>query len=206
MAGVGVMLTLPAVIWLRPWSGQLFAAHMAQHLTLIAVAAPLIAIAGPRIAVRPWAGWIAFVAIFLFWHWPAAFQWAARRPLTELLELVSILFGAVAFWSAILRPNDLSDGARALLVMTAAIVTDLPGVAMLFAAQAICVMPHENAGQFGLTSLEDQQIGGLLMWVPANLIFFGVATFLFGRWIGAWPRSAPIERPEPCATCEPPWH
>jgi cytochrome c oxidase assembly factor CtaG len=72
-----------------------------------------------------------------------------------------------------------------LLVMTAAVLTDLPGVVMLFAPTAICVMPRENAAAFGLTPLADQQLAGLLMWVPANLVFFGFATFLFARWIGA---------------------
>ena len=60
---------------------------------------------------------------------------------------------------------------------------------MLFAPRAICVMPSENAARFGLTPLQDQQIAGLLMWVPANLVFFGIATFLFARWIGAVSRA-----------------
>jgi type IV secretory pathway TrbD component len=54
---------------------------------------------------------------------------------------------------------------------------------MLFAPRAICVMPGENAAAFGLTPLQDQQIAGLLMWVPANLIFFGIATWLFACWM-----------------------
>jgi cytochrome c oxidase assembly factor CtaG len=58
---------------------------------------------------------------------------------------------------------------------------------MLFSPRAICVMPGENAARFGLTPLQDQQFAGLLMWVPANLVFFGIALFLFARWIGADP-------------------
>ena len=46
-------------------------------------------------------------------------------------------------------------------------------------------MPGENAARFGLTPLSDQQIAGLLMWVPANLVFFGIATLLFARWMAA---------------------
>ena len=71
--------------------------------------------------------------------------------------------------------------------MTAAVATDLPGVIMLFAPRAFCVMPGENAPAFGLTPLEDQQIAGLLMWVPANLVFFAIATWLFSRWISPRP-------------------
>lgn len=204
-AGTGALLSLLAVGLLQSWASQLFAAHMAQHLLLIAIAAPLFVLAGFGIAVRPAVGWTAFVTVFLLWHWPAAFQWAARHPLTELLELASILIAAILFWTVILKPNRLSDAARALLVMTAAILTDLPGVVMLFASHAICVMPLENAGHFGLTPLEDQQVAGLLMWVPANLVFFGIAMFLFARWIGAWPPRDSIEAPKPGAAYGPRW-
>ncbi|MEP6828783.1 MAG: cytochrome c oxidase assembly protein [Rhizomicrobium sp.] len=182
---IAAAMTLVCVGVLSRLSGMLFAAHMMQHLLLIAIAAPLLVLGGVRIRIPPLAGWALFVAIFLFWHWPAAFQWAARRPLTELLELGSILAAAVGFWSGVLENAGLNDGARALLVMTAAILTDLPGVVMLFAPRAICVMPGEDTARFGLTPLQDQQIAGLLMWVPANLVFFGIATFLFARWIGA---------------------
>lgn len=163
---------------------MLFAAHMAQHLLLIAIAAPLLVLGGLEIRMPPVLGWALFVVIFLFWHWPAAFQWAARSAWTDSLEMASILAAAVCFWSGALGRAGLNDGARALMVMTAAILTDLPGVVMLFAPRAICAMPNEDAARFGLTPLQDQQIGGLLMWVPANLVFFGIATFLFARWIG----------------------
>jgi cytochrome c oxidase assembly factor CtaG len=185
----GAALTLVGVALLSPLGDQLFAAHMGQHLLLIAIAAPLLALGGIRTGLPPLAGWSLFVGVFLFWHWPEAFQWAARHPLTEMLELGSILLAALCFWSGVLdrsRPNGgaLNDGARALMVMTAAVLTDLPGVVMLFAPRAICVMPHENAAAFGLTALQDQQIAGLLMWVPANLVFFGAATILFAQWLG----------------------
>lgn len=163
---------------------------MTQHLLLIAIAAPLLAMSGLCLRLPPLAGWSLFVAVFLFWHWPAAFQWAARHPAAELLELGSILAAALAFWSGVWAPSPLSAGARALMVMTAAILTDLPGVVMLFAPRAICTMPQENAAAFGLTPLQDQQVAGLLMWVPANLVFFGVATALFARWISGAPGAA----------------
>jgi cytochrome c oxidase assembly factor CtaG len=177
------LLVTGAVIWpLGPLGQQLFAFHMAQHLLLIALAAPLAVLGGVRIKLRPVFAWTLFVGTFLFWHVPAAFQAAALHHLT-LVELASILFTAIIFWSAVLGDSKLSDGARALMVMMAAVATDLPGVVMLFAPRAICVMPGENAAAFGLTPLEDQQLAGLFMWVPANLVFFAIATFLFARWI-----------------------
>jgi cytochrome c oxidase assembly factor CtaG len=177
------LLALLGVALLWPAAEMLFSAHMAQHLLLIAIAAPLLVLAGIEVRMPPVAGWALFITVFLFWHWPSAFQWAAGNPATELLELGSILACAVCFWSGVLGRNRFGDAARALLVMTAAVLTDLPGVVMLFAPRAICVMPHEDAARFGLTRMSDQQLAGLLMWVPANLVFFGIATYLFSRWI-----------------------
>jgi putative membrane protein len=162
---------------------HLFAAHMAQHLLLIAVAAPLLVTGGVRLNIRPLTAWLVFVGIFLFWHWPAAFRWASGRLMTEWLEMLSILIAALLFWSAALTANALSYGGRALLVMTAAVATDLPGVVMVFSPTNFTQMPQENAAAFGLSLLADQQIAGLLMWVPANLVFFAFATLLFAWWL-----------------------
>jgi putative membrane protein len=192
---VGVMAILAVVLPpIGNGAEQLFSLHMVQHLLLIAVTAPLLAISGVldglrrfaivRMLSEPAPAWLAFVFIFLFWHWPAAFRWAAGNPASQLLEYASILFGALLFWSvALSRQGRLSLGARALFVMTGAVATDLPGVIMVFAPRALCTMPGENAALWGLTPLQDQQIAGMLMWVPANLIFFGIATWLFALWI-----------------------
>lgn len=185
-AQLAAVCTVAVTIALSSAASLLFSIHMAQHLLLIAIAAPLLVLGGFEIRLPALAGWGLFITVFLFWHWPIAFGWAATHPLGALVELGTLLLGAMGFWSGVLGLSPLNDGARALLVMTAAILTDLPGVVMLFAPRAVCVMPHENAARFGITPLQDQQLAGLLMWVPANLVFFGIATFLFGRWIRGW--------------------
>ncbi len=177
--GIAAATALPP---LATWGQELFAFHMTQHLLLIALAAPLVVLGGWELRLRPVYAWCLFVGVFLFWHWPAAFRWAAMHNLT-VLELASVFLAAIAFWSSALGEGRLSDGGRALMVMTAAVTTDLPGVVMLFAPVAFCAMPGERAAAFGLSPLQDQQLAGMLMWVPANLVFFGIATFLFARWI-----------------------
>jgi len=185
LAGLGVVVAAATVLPpLASLGHELFAFHMTQHLLLVSVAAPLLA-AAARIDVKPVAGWCAFVGVFLFWHWPAAFKWAMTHPPAELLELLSILATAFLFWSAAFSRRFIGHGGGALLVMTGAVATDIPGVVMVFARTPFCALPAENAAHFGLTPLEDQQLSGLLMWVPANLIFFAIATFLFARWIAS---------------------
>ncbi len=179
----GVLIVTVLVV--PPVSGlaaQLFSIHMARHLLLVAVAAPLLVLGGLELRLKPVPAWCLFVGLFLFWHWPAAFRFSAGHRLT-LLELASLLTAAIGFWSAALGRGALNDGGRALLVLTAAVVTDLPGVVMLFSTSVFCVLPQANPAAFGLTALQDQQLGGLLMWVPANLAFFGIATYLLARWL-----------------------
>lgn len=175
---------------------QLFAAHMLQHLLLIVVAAPILVLsgtlerrfenAGRWIRRNPAVAWTAFTGIFLLWHWPAAFRWAARSPASTLLEFASIFLSAYAFWSTALAQHSatgLDRGGAAVFVVTAALVTDLPGVVMVFAPLPICTMPAENAARFGLSPLQDQELAGLLMWVAANLVFFAIATWLAATWL-----------------------
>jgi len=203
-------LTALALALSPPLSGdaqQLLSFHMLQHLLLIVAAAPLLIAsrALESIERRPWiaalaqpvTAWIVFVGVFLFWHWPAAFQWAAGDAFSRLLELASILASALLFWSVALAPEgrqSSSHGARALWVLTAAIATDLPGVLMVFSPRVFCAMPAESAWRWALTPLEDQQIAGLLMWVPANLVFFGIAMSLFARWMSD---QRPVPRTNP---------
>jgi cytochrome c oxidase assembly factor CtaG len=197
-AALCVALVICAFVALPPLASlaqHLFAAHMLQHLLLIVIAAPLIAFSRAferlrgRFAewlARPAVAWLLFTATFLFWHWPAAFRWAAEAEATRMLELSTIVLSACIFWSVALAGDNrrrLSQGAAALFVTTAAVVTDLPGVVMLFAPTAICTMPQEDAWHWGISPLEDQQIAGLLMWVPANLVFFAFATWLLALWL-----------------------
>lgn len=189
MGTVAVVLS-PPLSWVAQ---QLVAAHMLQHLVVILVAAPVLAMAAPartsraallRPLLRPAPSWLLFVGVFLLWHWPALYRWADANEAGRLIEELSILAAALSFWIVTLaRAEGPNCGARALLVVAAALATDLPGVVMLFSPRMLCAMPHENAFHFGLTPLEDQQLAGLLMWVPANLVFFAIATWLFARWL-----------------------
>jgi cytochrome c oxidase assembly factor CtaG len=193
LAGGVAAVTLALAPPLSNVALHLVSAHMLQHLIVILVAAPLLSlgVAGDadrvgflRPLFRPAFAWLLFVAVFVLWHWPAMFRWAAQSAPGRLFEEASILAAALPFWSVALSGESrMNYGARALFVVAAAVATDLPGVMMVFAPQVLCTMPHEDALRFGLTPLEDQQIAGLIMWVPANLAFFAIATWLFARWL-----------------------
>ncbi|MDE2183952.1 MAG: cytochrome c oxidase assembly protein [Alphaproteobacteria bacterium] len=171
---------------------------MARHLLMVAVAAPLLTLGGALDPIRrrewmrtlesPTTAWTIFVAVFAFWLWPAVFRWAAGNEFILTFEYLSILAAALVFWDVALsgdRPLRLCYGARALFLMTAAVATDLPAVLMALAPTANYTTPGEYSVHWGLSTLQYQQFAGLLMWMPANVVFFGFAAFLFTRWLSS---------------------
>lgn len=190
----------------------LFSGHMAQHLLLILVAAPLLAVsrAGvvllmalprqfrlmlsraaswlPR-AARPVTFWLGFIAVFLFWHLPQVYGWARQSEVVHIFEHLTLLLSAYAFWSVIFAPGARAPNfaARSLLCVIAAFVTDLPAVIMIFSPVRIYAADPAAISQWGLTPLEDQQLAGLMMWVPASLVFFGAAIWCFAKYLSPQP-------------------
>jgi len=133
-AGTAALIVILAALVspLDAWGDASFAAHMGQHLLLIVVAAPLLAIsrapivmlsalgrsarrtlarlgarsgwnACARALARPVPAWALFTGTFLFWHLPAAFSWAEQHEAAHILEHATLLFAAWAFWSVALR-------------------------------------------------------------------------------------------------------
>jgi hypothetical protein len=105
---------------------------------------------------------------------------------------LSFLGSALLFWSVVLDPDDkrrLSHCACALFVLSAALVTGLPGALICFARQPLYMLTPNDSIHDGLTVLADQQLAGLIMWIPMDLFLFGVAMALFAAAL----RTAPAE-------------
>ncbi|NGM20091.1 cytochrome c oxidase assembly protein [Roseomonas stagni] len=153
----------------------LFSARAAQHMVLVLVAAPLIAMALPPPARRGAALLTAaFTALFWLWHLPGPYDAALRDGALYWLSHLSLLGIAIALWRALLA--DASPGSLALGAVASAQM-GLLGAVIVFAPGALYASHLGTTAVFGLSALADQQLGGLLMWVPGGLVFLlvGVA-------------------------------
>ncbi len=229
-----VALALALLTPLDAMADALFTAHMGQHLVLILVAAPLLAAGVPALAmlwafpdgtrVRVGRVWAArarvraaaallaspgvaitlHLASVLFWHAPAPYDWALRRPAVHALEHVTLLGAAALFWWPVVRPAPrhrshaplrFGDGARLLYVTAAGVPMALLGAALTFAVRPWYTGHYGTTAAWGLTPLEDQQLAGVIMWVPAGIVYLGVASALFVRWLRESDAPSPIRRP-----------
>ncbi|MBI1682916.1 cytochrome c oxidase assembly protein [Caulobacter hibisci] len=179
MAALAV-LALSFVSPLCALSSALFCARTLHHVLLTSLAAPVLAWALPRAEAAKGLGatTLAFAAVFWIWHAPAAYGAALSSDGVYWLMQASLLSSATLFWRAV-RSAPAPAGVAALLATTVqmgllgALLTFMPRA--LYAPHALTTIP------WGLSPLEDQQLAGLLMWIPAAGAYLAAALVLLGR-------------------------
>lgn len=187
MIAMGVLLAA-FVSPLCALTNALFAGRTVHHLLLVLVAAPFLAAAlrlERRAAASPLAALLAASAILWFWHWPTAYASALSNNGIYWAMQASLLGSAIWFWHRVLRPS--VEPVSALLTILAAMAQmGLLGAILTFAPAPFYAMHLVTTAPFGFSPLEDQQLAGLIMWVPAMLPYF-VAGGLVAR--RAWRRD-----------------
>ena len=198
---------------LDEWSATSFAFHMTQHELLMLIAAPLLVLGRPlpyffwslptswrktvgsavraRVVRTVWAAilnpavaWALHAAVLWIWHAPSFFDAALRRQGVHDLQHLSFLASALLFWAALLEERVRErQGAGVLYLFTTTVHTGVLGALLTFATHPWYSAYLERAPHWSLSPLEDQQIGGLIMWVPASLVYIGVGLVLLARWI-----------------------
>jgi putative membrane protein len=190
-AGWGA-IALMALVFVSPLcalSSALFAARELHHVLLIAAVAPLLALAFPfrRLGSPPLVVLVGVHAVILWlWHAPGLYAWGLASVPAYWLMQASLLGSAWLLWRAILTPA--AQPGPALIALVATIgQMGLLGALIVFAPRPLYPLHVASAAAWGLTPLADQQLAGLLMWVPAILPYLGV-----GLWI-AWSSLRPGE-------------
>jgi len=183
-AGWGA-LALMLVVFVSPLcalASALFSARVLHHVLLVAAVAPLLALAFPvrRVGSPPLAILVLANAIILWlWHAPAAYEWGLASVPAYWLMQVSLIGSAWLMWRAILAPAA-APGPVLVALATTIGQMGLLGALIVFAPRPIYLVHLTSTAPWGLGPLVDQQLGGLLMWVPAMLPYLGV-----GLWY-AW--------------------
>jgi putative membrane protein len=184
--------------------GYLFSAHMVQHILLVLIVPALLLLSLPRsfslprrltAFTHPLIGWVAGVGAMWFWHAPTLCNAATTSMTVSAIQTTSLLLMGSLFWWQVLAPRDaerLSPAAGIVYLFTACTACSILGIILTFAPVSICPVYQHPVdrlgmlgtirGSWGLTSDRDQQIGGLLMWVPMCLIYLAAILAQLARW------------------------
>jgi putative membrane protein len=125
------------------------------------------------------------VAIWV-WHSPRLYDASVTSELVHGAQHLSFLGTALLFWWSILHAPSRSrrSGTGIVFLFATAVHTSLLGALLSFGG-GVWYSAYSNAGTlpWGLTALEDQQLGGIIMWVPGSLAYVAGALFLMSRWL-----------------------
>jgi putative membrane protein len=119
------------------------------------------------------------------WHAPFLYNAALLNAHVHWLQHVSFLATALLFWWSLLRGRERErgfGGAVGYLFLTA-LHSGLLGMLITFARRPIYPLQSETAIEWGLAPLEDQQLAGVVMWMPAGTVYAVAALVLAGIWI-----------------------
>ncbi|BAN48682.1 cytochrome c oxidase assembly protein [Metapseudomonas resinovorans] len=178
-------IALMLVVFVSPLcalSSALFSARVLHHVLLISAVAPLLAQAFPwrRVDPFPLPLLVAAHALILWtWHTPGAYTWGLASVPAYWLMQVTLLGSAWLMWCSILAP--LRQVGPALIALAVTIgQMGLLGAIIVFARSPLYEVHIDSTVAWGLDPFTDQQLAGLLMWVPAMLPYLAV-----GLWT-AW--------------------
>ena len=133
----------------------------------------------------PGAAWLIYAVAVWLWHAPAFFQAALHNELVHAAQQFSFLFSALLFFEALIYGPDkrMGFGAAGIYVWAAGAQTGALG-ALLALAPDVWYPAYQHAtAAWGMMLLEDQQLGGLLMWFPAGLVYVVTGLVLFITWL-----------------------
>ena len=211
LAGL-VVLVLALTSPIEAYEGQLFSVHMVQHMLIELVAAPLLLAGAPiTLALRaaspsvrrrllavlqsrvvhlvsfPIVAWVLFAAVNCGWHFSILYNEALENPWLHDLEHASFLAAALLFWWPAIgvdpSPWKIPHPVRLLYLFLAMPQNSFLGVALLSAETVL--YPHyvTNLRAWGPTPLDDQRLGGTLMWVGGDLAFLVAMAIVIAGWM-----------------------
>lgn len=189
---------------------QLFTAHMIEHEVVMAAAAPLLVLARPggtllwalprslrhsigralrgpiaraawRWLTRPLTATALHGVAIWAWHAPALFDAALADVSLHRLQHLSFLITALLFWWSLVRRA--GHGAGVWHLFATMIHTSVLGALIALAPRVLYGAQTLQAPAWGLTPLEDQQLAGIVMWVPAGTVYAGAALAFAALWI-----------------------
>jgi cytochrome c oxidase assembly factor CtaG len=217
-AGAVAALAVALVSPLDALSSALASAHMVQHVLLILVAAPLLALSAPsatllrgsplvvrqtlprwrrklrltRTNLRPLRDpvtvWLLHVVILWFWHASGPYDAALDSEPLHILEHTTFLVTAVLFWQVAIgerAAGRVTNGYGALLVFAMALQSSFLSALLTFAGTPWYSGYATTTRPWHLDPLADQQLAGVIMWIPAGLVYLGASLALIITWLQA---------------------
>jgi putative membrane protein len=134
---------------------------------------------------HPLIAWGIELVVLWAWHTPALFEKTLTSESVHAAQHISFLFASLLFWWAVFQGGDrrMGYGMSVIYIFTTAVHSTVLGALLALSPKLWYPGYARTTGAWGLTPLQDQQIGGLIMWVPAGIVYLVAALWLFSLWL-----------------------
>ena len=207
---------------LHEWADvYLFSAHMVQHLLLMLIMPPFLIYGLPpwlirralglrsvylaaRFLTHPVVAFVAYNVVFILWHLPEMYNLALLDHNVHIAQHLSFMAVAVMMWWPVMNPvRELQRLPNGPVLMAWIFLFGVPGTivaALITLSNEVLYTFYAAAPRITpLGPLDDQRLGGLIMWIPGMLVFWVAITVVFFRWTAveyeSWKRDPEAQSP-----------
>jgi cytochrome c oxidase assembly factor CtaG len=154
-----------------------------------------------RAITTPGLVWLYFVAALVGWHEPSAYNLTLVSEFFHDLEHLTFFGTAMLFWWHVIGSaphihKKLSPGLRIGYALSVVPASALTGIAISFASEPIYTYYTTVPRLGGMTVMEDQMLGGVIMWIPGSMMYIVAALILLAYWIRAEERKSAFPESE----------
>lgn len=180
---------LIAFLWALPFAWRTAMGRWAQSAL---VARTWHWLTGPLVAT------ILHAIALWIWHLPSWYQATLRSDFVHALQHLSFLLTAALFWWALIhgRYGRMGYGVAVVYVFVTAAHSGALGALIAFSPHVIYPIYQQTTAQWGLDAIEDQQLAGLIMWIPAGVLMTILGVALFAAWLGEAERRVALTQSE----------
>jgi putative membrane protein len=168
-----ILLAAPLLVLGRPLVAWLWALapEWREPVTAAVQARPVAAVW--HAVTGPFAAFMIHAAALWIWHIPALYQATLENDAVHAVQHLSFFLSATLFWWALIhgRYGKMGYGVAVFYVFATAMHSGVLGALITFAPRLLYPIYGGRTAAWGLSPLEDQQLAGLLMWVPAGVLF-----------------------------------
>jgi len=138
-----------------------------------------------RVITIPFVAWVVHAIALWTWHIPLLFEAVQRNEAIHTAQHLSFFISALLFWWALIHgpQGAMGYGAAVLYLFTTSVHSGVLGALLTIAGSVWYPSYAGLTTSWGLTPLEDQQLGGLIMWIPAGLVYLIAGLALFAGWL-----------------------
>jgi cytochrome c oxidase assembly factor CtaG len=136
-------------------------------------------------ATSAFVAWTIHAIALWIWHLPALFEAALANELVHSLQHLCFLGAALLYWTSLLhRRHDAEGrGVAVISLFATTLHSSILGALLTLGTVAWYPLYGGRSAAWGLTAIEDQQLAGLVMWVPGGLVYMGTALALAAMWL-----------------------